>query len=183
MMQTDVLSAHLNATGFFLLNGTATRTRFKQFTYAPNGSQAGTLIFFDSLQTPTSAVYARSGNTVTVTKTGHGLSTGTAIGIGFMSSSNVAATDGNYTITVVDANTFTVTDPSSGTVSGGTACYYVVAYANGNNTPPQKWVSSVDTFAGQTSTQQVLIPGEGVLIANGLYAQMTNIPFCTIFYG
>jgi hypothetical protein len=184
MMQTDVLSAHLNASGFFLLNGTSSRLRLKQITYSPNGGNAGSLWFFDTLVVPTTAVYQRTGNTVTVTSTNHGLTSGQQIGIAFGGTSGGSGTDGNYVVTVTGTSTFTVTDPSSGSVSGGTPCYYVIAYPNGvANNAPQKFVTAFDTFTSQTNTQQVLIPGEGVLIQNGLYAQFSYITFCTIFYG
>ena len=62
------------------------------------------------------ATYARSGNTVTVTSTGHGLANGSEVILDFTSGD---ASDGYYTIASVgDANTFTVTDASSGTTSG-----------------------------------------------------------------
>ena len=62
------------------------------------------------------ATYARSGSTVTVTSTGHGLSNGSEVILDFTSGN---ATDGFYTITsVADANTFTITDSASGTTSG-----------------------------------------------------------------
>ena len=59
--------------------------------------------------------YARSGTTVTVTITAHGLVTGTRIFIEFTSG---AATTNAYTVTVTGTNTFTVQDSVSGTTSG-----------------------------------------------------------------
>ena len=170
-MQYDVKSAHLGNSGQ-LLTG---RARLKQLTYLGNGSQAGVLALFDSTTAPVSAVYARSGNTVTVTKTGHGLSTGATVGIAYSAATGVSATDGNYTITVVDANTFTITDPNSGSVSGGTSCFYVNTGAT--------WLTTFDTLSGSTAGQQVLIPGEGLLFVNGVYAQMQYISMVTVFYG
>ncbi len=62
------------------------------------------------------ATYARSGSTITVTSTGHGLSNGSEVILDITSGNG---SDGYYTITsVADANTFTVTDASSGTTSG-----------------------------------------------------------------
>lgn len=170
-MQYDVKSAHLSQSGFLVLD----RSRLKQVTYVGNASQTGTLNFFDTSVAPTSAVYARSGTTVTVTKNGHGLQTGDVVGIAFTQASGNAATNGNYSITYVDANTFTITDPNSGTVSGGTACFYV----NSGNA----WMTSFDTLSGAVNAQQVPVPGEGVLARNGIYATLTNINFVTIFYG
>jgi len=63
------------------------------------------------------ATYARAGNTITVTSNNHGLANGSEVILDFTSG---AATDGYYTIqSVADANTFTVTDSSSGTISAG----------------------------------------------------------------
>ena len=62
------------------------------------------------------ATYARSGSTVTITSTGHGLANGSQVILDFTSGN---ASDGYYTITsVADANTFTVTDSASGTTTG-----------------------------------------------------------------
>lgn len=186
-MQYDVKSANLNQSGFCYVNGTVNRTRLKQVTYAPTGGGAGTLIFFDTVSTPVSATYSRSGTTITVLSTGHGLSTGQQIGIGFLTSSGSSATDGNFKITVSNANAFTITDVNSGSISGGTGCYYVPAYTTPNGDTryqyPQRWLTAIDTFQGQTSTQQVTIPGEGIVVNNGLYAQLSTIAFTTVFYG
>jgi len=70
--------------------------------------------FYES-STYKTGTYSRSGTTVTVTITGHGLTTSTAYRVDVTSGT---ATDGTYTITVVDANTFTYTDSVSGTTSG-----------------------------------------------------------------
>lgn len=63
----------------------------------------------------TSGTYVRSGNTITVTMAGHLLSTGDHALLDFTTGT---ATDDGYTVTVVDANTFTVTDLASGATSG-----------------------------------------------------------------
>jgi hypothetical protein len=64
---------------------------------------------------PANGTYSRTGTLVTVTLTGHGMTTGQGVSLDFTTG---AATDGFYTITVVDANTFTVTDSASGSTSG-----------------------------------------------------------------
>jgi len=173
-MQTDVKAAHLNQSGFL----TKFRCRKKQVTLAGNASQSGKLAFFDTQTAPvTSGNYGRSGTTITVSSTAHGLSTGATIGISFNTSSGVSATDGNYTITVTDANTFTMTDINSGTVTNaGTGCQYVVGNTN-------VWIATYETLSGATATQQLLVPGEGQLCANGIYAYMANMGFVTIHYG
>lgn len=64
---------------------------------------------------PISGTYSRTGTTVTVTITGHGLSTGMIANLDFTTGT---AADGSYTVSVVDANTFTLTTVASGTTSG-----------------------------------------------------------------
>ena len=69
--------------------------------------------------------YARSGTTVTITDTAHGLIIGDAVTVDFTSPSSGAATDGEYTvIDVPSANTFTVTDSANGTINAGETCTY-----------------------------------------------------------
>ena len=63
----------------------------------------------------TNGTYSRTGNLVTVTMAGHGMITGHSVRLDFTTGT---ATDGWYAITVLGANTFTVTDSASGTTSG-----------------------------------------------------------------
>ena len=60
--------------------------------------------------------YARSGSTVTITATAHGLDNGDQIIADFTSG---AATDGFYTIANKTTNTFEITDAASGTIGAG----------------------------------------------------------------
>lgn len=64
---------------------------------------------------PASGTYSRTGTLVTVTLTGHGMTTGMQANLDFTTGT---ATDGSYTVTVVDPNTFTITDTASGATSG-----------------------------------------------------------------
>ena len=64
---------------------------------------------------PTSGTYSRTGTLVTVTMTAHGMTTGQIVDLDFTTGT---ATDGAYVVTVIDANTFTVTDAASGATSG-----------------------------------------------------------------
>jgi hypothetical protein len=75
---------------------------------------AGKSYTIRSLGTKT-GTYSRTGTTVTVTITAHGFSTGNVLAIDFTSGT---ALDGNYTITVTNANTFTLTTAASGSTSG-----------------------------------------------------------------
>lgn len=63
----------------------------------------------------TAATYSRSGTTITVTSTAHGLVAGDSVYLQFTSG---AATTGNYTVATAVANSFTVTSAASGTTSG-----------------------------------------------------------------
>ena len=168
-MQYDVKQAHLNESGFFVLG----RNRVKAVSFFGGG---GTLVLFDTTSAPVSSsvTYAQSGTTVTVSKTSHGLVTGDVVGIHFDSNTGVSATDGNYSITRVDANSFTLTDINSRTITS-TAAIYV----SGVN----RWLMTYETHSTDEFQNAPLIPGEGVLVANGIYAYMSAIDSAQIYYG
>ena len=171
-MQTDIQSGHLDVVGFIVPNG---RARVKGIVYQASGGGAGVVDIFDTTAAPISATYGRSSALVTVSKTAHGLETGDRIGIAYSAASGASATNGNFTITKVDANSFTITDFNSGTVTPGTACVYVNSGA--------RWLTSFSTIVSQTTPVNVLLPGEGLLAALGIYVNFTNTTFVTIFYG
>jgi hypothetical protein len=168
-MQYDVKTAKIQGPGL-MYNG---RVRLKQGTVLGNGT-AGYLDFFDTATAPIAATYGRSGTTVTVTKTAHGLTTGTRVGIAYVAAGGVAPVSGNYIITVTGADTFTITDLNSGTIATSTVCNYV---ANGG-----RWVLGINTG---TNLQpfQLLIPSEGVVCEQGVYASSSNITSTQITYG
>ena len=168
-MQYDVKQGHLNESGFFVLG----RNRVKGVSYFGGG---GTLVLFDTTSAPvtSSVTYARSGTTVTVSKTAHGLATGDVVGIHFDSNTGVSATDGNYSITRVDANSFTLTDINSGTITSTAALY--VSGAN-------RWLLTYETHSTDEFQNSPIIPGEGVLAVNGIYAYMSSIDSAQIYYG
>ena len=167
-MQYDVKSSHSSGSGY-LVKG---RTRLKNLVYLGTGT-AGGIDIFDAPSAPVSATYGRSGTTVTVTLTGHGLSTGNYVGISYSAVGGVSPVAGNYPVTVVDANTFTITDLNSGTIATSTACRVAIT---------GRWMCGYNTG---TAVQpfQVLYAGEGILALNGIYAAVTNISFQTILYG
>ena len=168
-MQYDVKQGHLNESGFFVLG----RNRVKAVSFFGGG---GTLVLFDTTSAPVSSsvTYAQSGTTVTVSKTSHGLVTGDVVGIHFDSNTGVSATDGNYSITRVDANSFTLTDINSRTITS-TAAIYV----SGVN----RWLLTYETHSSDEFQNSPLIPGEGVLAVNGIYAYMSAIDAAQIYYG
>ena len=166
-MQYDVLSAHLNVSGQMVVG----RYRLKGLI-SMGTATAGTVNFWDTTTAPVSVTYGRSGTTVTVTHTAHGLSTGQAVGLTFGTDGSArAATNGNYIVTVLTADTYTVTDINSGTVSTGTAA-----------SEGTRWLASFDTNTASDVTT-LLIPGEGILARTGIYAQLTSQTGLTIFYG
>ena len=169
-MQYDVKQGHLNQSGFFVLS----RNRVKGVSFYGAG---GTLVLFDTTVAPvtSSVTYGRSGTTVTVTKVAHGLSTGAVVGIHFVGGSGGAATDGNYTITRTGADTFTLTDINTGTITGSPAALYVSGAS--------RWLLTYETHATDEFQNAPLIPGEGVLALNGIYAYMSGIDGAQVYYG
>ena len=174
-MQTDVSSTHLNSSGYAYVG----RTRLRAFTVASTAT-GGTLNLWDTTVAPVSGTYGQSGTTVTVTKVAHGLVTGNKVGIVFaVDGSGVSATNGNYTITRLTADTFSITDINSRTITAPVNCQYVSSAANGSS----QWHMTVDLPA-VAATVPVLIPGEGLLIENAMYFTMSaTISGITVFYG
>jgi hypothetical protein len=168
MMQTDVKQAHLNASGFMVLN----RTRVRAISFTGSAT-AGYVALFDTATAPvTTATYGRSSTTITVTQSAHGLTTGDTIGIDFAAGTGGTATNGNYVVTVTNSSTFTVTDINSGTITGSPAMVYA-----------SRWLLSYDVAASDSFNNSPFIPGEGVVAVNGVYAQMSNVVACNIYYG
>ena len=166
-MQYDVKAATLLYSGFML----KFRTRVKGIS-VKGTADAGSLELFDTLTAPVAATYGRSSATITVTKNGHGLKVGDQVGISFAANSGAAATSGNYTVATAATNTFTVTDINSGTVSAGGNCLYA-----------SRWIVTLRFADGDVYTNYWLVPGEGILAENGVYATMTTLNAATIFYG
>lgn len=169
-MQTDVLSGHLHQSGFIVLQP---RSRVKAVSYKGTAN-AGQLDLFSTTTAPVAATYAQSTTTVTVTKSAHGLVTGDVVGIAFALGTGGAAFSNNYSITRVDANTFTLTSPNAATITAGANCVYV---ANGT------WLMTFESTAADTYQNYFLLPGEGVLSKQTVYAYMSNIDVVTVFYG
>jgi hypothetical protein len=168
MMQTDVKQAHLNASGFMVMG----RNRVRAISFTGTAT-AGNVALFDTTVAPvTTATYGRTGATVTVSLTAHGLVTGDVRGFEFAAGTGGTATNGNYTITRLTADTFTITDINSGSITAGASLVLGT-----------KWLMSFDTAAGDTYNNAPFIPAEGVLVANGVYASISNLLAVNIFYG
>jgi len=168
-MQYDVKQAHLNGNGIMVPFG----TRIKGVSITGTAT-AGQLIIFDTVTAPvTTATYGRSGATVTITQSAHGLTTGQTVGIDFAAGTGGTATNGNYVVTVTNSSTFTVTDINSGTITGSPTLIYSTG----------KWLMTYDVAAGDTYNNAPFIPGEGVKAATGVYAYMINLAAANIYYG
>jgi len=169
MMQYDVKQAHLNQSGILVPYG----TRIKGVSFTGSAS-AGSLTLFDTVTAPvTTGTYARSGTTVTVTQSAHGLSTGQVIGIDFGVGTGGSATNGNYVVTVLTSGSFTVTDINSGSITAGAT----MIYSTGT------WMATYDVAASDSYNNAPLIPGEGVKAITGVYAYMVNLAAANIYYG
>ena len=168
-MQYDVKQAHLNGSGIFVPFG----TRIKAISITGSAT-AGTITLFDTVTAPvTTGTYGRSGTTVTITQSAHGLTTGQTIGIDFAAGTGGTATNGTYVVTVTNSSTFTVTDINSGSITAGAA----MVYSTG------KWLATYDIAAGDTYNNAPFIPGEGIKAVTGVYAYMTNLVAANIYYG
>jgi len=168
MNQTPVKQAHLNASGFMVLG----RNRVKAISFTGSAT-AGYVTLFDTTVAPvTTATYGRSGTTITVTLTAHGLTTGQVIGIDFAAGTGGTATNGNYPVTVTNSSTFTVTDINSGSITAGAA----MVFAN-------RWLMTYDVAANDPYNNAPFIPDDGVVVTDGVYAQMSNVVACNIYYG
>jgi len=168
MNQTPVKQAHLNASGFMVLG----RNRVKAISFTGSAT-AGYVTLFDTTVAPvTTATYGRSGTTITVTLTAHGLTTGQVIGIDFAAGTGGTATNGNYPVTVTNSSTFTVTDINSGSITAGAAMVF-----------SSKWLMTYDVAASDSFNNAPFIPSDGVVVTDGVYAQMSNVVACNIYYG
>jgi hypothetical protein len=165
-MQYDVLSAHINVTGQMIVG----RNRVKGLAITGGGS-AGNLYLWDTTTAPVAATYARnSAGLITVTLNSHGLATGDEVGLIFAAGTGGQGTTGNYIVTVLTANTYTVQDLNAGAITAGAAALQ-----------GRSWLTSIDIGANEVVT--LLLPGEGLLASNGVYATVTNLTGVTIYYG
>ena len=159
-MQYDVKSQYASASGVMVPG----RVRLKGATCSAAVTSAGTAIFLNNATL--SGSYARVTTTATVTVAKHDLVVGDWVYLDFATG---GPTDGIYqVVTVTDENTFTVTVADAGNASGDLSIY--------NDVLLQVTVSTV-------SSSTVVIPGEGILAADGIRVILTNSVTATIFYG
>ena len=167
-MQTDVVAGTLVESGFIYKQ----RTRVKGVSIKGDGTNPGLLQIFDTVTAPVTATYGRVGTLVTVTKNAHGLKTGDTVGLSFAAGTGGSATDGNYPITKLTDNTFTITDLNSGSITAGANCVYA-----------SRWIMTFRIDVGDAYVNYWLIPGQGFLATNGIYLLITDLNAASIFYG
>ena len=167
-MQTDVVAGTLVESGFIYKQ----RTRVKGVSIKGDGTNAGLLQIFDTVTAPVTATYGRAGTLVTVTKNSHGLKTGDTVGLSFAPGTGGSATDGNYPITKLTDNTFTITELNSGSITAGANCVYA-----------SRWIMTFRIDIGDAYVNYWLIPGQGFLATNGIYLLITDLNAASIFYG
>ena len=171
-----VRSGHLHSSGYIYKS----RTAVKALDVVGTAS-AGVLELWDTDVPPvTSGTYGRSGTTVTVTDTGHGLSTGDVIGISFEPDGGIIATPGNYEITVVDADNFTLTDINSGTIANDPDCRYV--YSNSDQLEA-RWMATYHTAASDIFFNGFSVPQNGMIARKGVYVYAENLNSVNVYYG
>ena len=88
----------------------------------------------------------------------------------FAAGTGGTATTGIYSVTVTDANVFTVTDTASGTITGSPV---VTMYAD--------ILMEIDAY--NPTAFNVLVPGEGVVATSGIYTGLAANVTATVFYG
>jgi len=135
-------------------------------TSAAHGLKSGNVVSVTGF-TYRSGTYGRSGTTITVTLNGHGLATGASVVLDFTSG---GATDGTYTITVVDANTFTCIDSVSGTIATSSTVNLDMRSFNATNIPVTVVDSTTFTYfaAGFAKTTFSTSQGSVTLAGNTL---------------
>jgi len=155
-MQFDVKSQHAAVSGLMV----PYRTRLKGAVIFPFSAATGYSVFVNDVSI--SGTYARATTTATVTAANHGLSTGQWAYLDW------DLTDNPYQVTVTDANTFTVTVANSGAESGSVTVY-------------NKMLLQAD--ASNATAYTMVIPGEGILVNNGIRVFLAADIHCTVFYG
>jgi hypothetical protein len=158
-MQYDVKSAHQTASG----TAVSYATRLKSITVTSGTASARNIGIADPTVSK-SGTYSQTTTTITVTIAGHGLVNGQRVFLDFTSGTS---RDAVFTVTVTNANVFTVTSTTAST-SGNVTMYTTI-------------LLELDTF--NTVGLPVQIPGEGIYCPNGIYVGLGNSVTATIYYG
>ena len=158
-MQYDVKSAHQSASG----TAVSYATRLKGITVTSGTASARNIGIADPTVSK-SGTYSQTTTTITVTIAGHNLVNGQRV---FLDFTTGTSRDAVFSVTVTDANVFTVTSTTAST-SGNVTMYTTI-------------LLELDTF--NTVGLPVQIPGEGIYCPNGIYVGLGNSVTATIYYG
>jgi hypothetical protein len=134
-VKLKAVSVFLVVLSFFCLSlalqgcsSSSTPTAYSELLFWSDGSTIHTGAVNGSIRTSLGSAtipgipgtYTRTGTLVTVTMTNHNLpQNGFWVDLVFSAGTGGTATSGTYQVTIVDANTFTVNDSASGTITGG----------------------------------------------------------------
>jgi hypothetical protein len=160
-MQTDVTADYVTQPGKLV---TSNRTRLKGLTVTSLTVSARNMAVCNPA-TVKSGTYSQSVGVVTVSMTNHGFINGQRIFLEILTGNT---RPGCYTVTYIDANSYSVVAIPNQTASGNANAYgdlYV----------------EIDTF--NTVGLPVKIPGEGVLCPNGFFVGVGPSVTTSVFYG
>jgi hypothetical protein len=155
-MQYDVKSQHAAVSGLMV----PYRTRLKGAVIFPFSAATGYSVFVNDVYI--SGTYARTTTTATVTATNHGLSTGQWVYLDW------DLADNPYQVTVTNSDVFTVTVANSGAASGNVTVWNQVL---------------LQADASNATAFNLVIPGEGILVKDGIRTFLAADVHCTVFYG
>lgn len=117
--------------------------------------------------------WTQTGNTITVAHTAHGFSVGSRAFIRWRTGATAGLANGQYpVVSVVDANSFTVTSPDSATVTSGATCD--VAFVKG--TYVLQTTSGVSTLSLTLNSNPGLAYGEKVFLTFTPNTGQTQVP-------
>jgi len=155
-MQYDVKSQHAGASGLMV----PYRVRLKGAVMFPFSGATEYTAFVNDVSA--AGNYARATTTATITLANHGLRTGQWVYLDW------DLADNPYQVTVVDANSFTVTVADTGGASGTVTVWYEVL---------------LQADASNQTAYSIVIPGEGILAEQGIRVFLPANMHCTVFYG
>lgn len=160
-MQYDVSSDYVTGPGKLI---TSNRTRLKGFTVTSLTVSARNMAVCEPT-TKKSGTYSQTALVLTATIVAHGLVNGQRV---FLEILTGASRAGVYSITYVDADTFTVAVLPSQSTSGNVNMYPGL-------------IVEIDTFS--TVGLPIRIPGEGILCPNGFFVGVGSSVTTSVFYG
>ena len=156
-MQYDVKSKHAGVSGLMV----AGRTRLKGAVMFPLTGVTDYAVFVDDISV--TGTYARATTTATITAANHGLSVGDWVYLDW------DLTDNPYQVqTVTNNNVFTVTVANSGAASGNVTVWNDVL---------------LQADASNATAYNIAVPGEGILVHNGIRIFLPANFHATVFYG